>query len=148
LDITSDELVQKVVSQTLAKHGRIEVLVNNAGVNGYGLVEAYSLDQVRRLFEVNFYGVLRTYQAVLPAMRQAEQGLIINMSTGASRHSLPFMAPYMASKFALEAISEGIQEELRAYHSENVTIQPAPYQTEMGIGAKAELPANRAAVAA
>jgi NAD(P)-dependent dehydrogenase (short-subunit alcohol dehydrogenase family) len=61
LDVTGDESVQGAVDQTLRKHGRIDVLVNNAGMSGFGLVEAYSLDQVRQMFEVNFYGVLRTY---------------------------------------------------------------------------------------
>ncbi len=121
----------------LRKHGRIDVLVNNAGVSGFGLVEAYSLDQVCQLFEVNFYGVLRTYQAVLPAMRKAKKELIVNLSTGASGHALPFMAPYMASKYAVETVTEGIQEELRDYHIENVTIQSGVYPTEGTNGSKA-----------
>lgn len=148
LDVTSDESVQQAVNQAMARHGRLDVLINNAGVTGYGLVEAYSLEQVRRLFEVNFYGVLRTYQAVLPTMRQARQGLIINLSTGASGHATPFLTPYMASKFAVEAITEGIQEELRAFHIENVSIQPGPYPTEMNDGTKAGLPADRPAITA
>lgn len=148
LDVTSDESVQRAVSQSLANYGRIDVLVNNAGVAGFGLVEAYSLVQVRQLFEVNFFGVLRLYHAVLPAMRAARQGLIINLSTGASGHASPFLAPYMASKFAVEAITEGIQEELRAYHIDNVTIQPGTYPTEMNTGAKAGLPADRADIVA
>jgi NAD(P)-dependent dehydrogenase (short-subunit alcohol dehydrogenase family) len=148
LDVTSDESVQGAVAQTLSKHGRIDVLVNNAGVAGYGLVEAYSLEQMRQLFEVNFYGVLRTYQAVLPAMRKAKKGLIINLTTGASGHALPFMTPYMASKYAVETITEGIQEELRDYHIENVTIQPGVYPTEMNNGSKAGFNADRANVVA
>ncbi len=148
LDVTSDESVQGAVAQTLSKHGRIDVLVNNAGVAGLGLVEAYSLDQIRQLFEVNFYGVLRTYQAVLPAMRKAKSGLIINLTTGASGHALPFMTPYMASKYAVETITEGIQEELRDYNIENVTIQPGVYPTEMNNGTKAGINADRAGVVA
>jgi NAD(P)-dependent dehydrogenase (short-subunit alcohol dehydrogenase family) len=148
LDVTSDESVQGAVAQTLSKQGRIDVLVNNAGVAGFGLVEAYSLDQMRQLFEVNFYGVLRTYQAVLPAMRKAKKGLIINLSTGASGHALPFMTPYMASKYAVETITEGIQEELRDYNIENVTIQPGVYPTEMNNGTKAGVNADRAEIVA
>jgi NADP-dependent 3-hydroxy acid dehydrogenase YdfG len=148
VDVTSDESVQAAVAGTLARHGRIDVLVNNAGVSGFGLAEAYSLDQVRQMFEVNFYGVLRTYQAVLPAMRKAKKGLVINLSTGASGHSLPFMSTYMASKFAVETITEGIQEELRDYNIENVTIQSGVYPTEMNNGSKAGFNADRADVAA
>jgi NADP-dependent 3-hydroxy acid dehydrogenase YdfG len=148
LDVTSDESVLQAVAHTLHKHGRIDVLVNNAGVSGFGLVEAYSLAQVRQLFEVNFYGVLRTYQAVLPSMRAAKRGLIITLSTGASGHALPFMAPYLASKFAVETIVEGIQEELRDYHIENVTIQSGVYPTEGTNGSKPGLNADRGEIAA
>ena len=148
LDVTSDESVHQAVAQTLAKHGRIDVLVNNAGVTGYGLLEAYSLDRVREMFEVNFYGVLRTYQAVLPAMRQAKSGLVINITSGASGHTLAFMVPYLASKFGVESITEGLQEELRDYHIENVSIQPGVYPTEMNNGSKSGINADRAEIAA
>jgi NADP-dependent 3-hydroxy acid dehydrogenase YdfG len=148
LDVTSDESVQGAVDQTLRKHGRIDVLVNNAGVSGFGLVEAFSLDQIRQMFEVNFYGVLRTYQAVLPSMRKVKKGLIINLSTGASGHSLPFMAPYMASKFSVETITEGIQDELRDYNIENVTIQSGVYPTEGTNGSKAGVNADRTDIVA
>ncbi len=148
LDVTIDESVQGAVDQTLRKHGRIDVLVNNAGVSGFGLVEAFSLNQIRQMFEVNFYGVLRTYQAVLPAMRKAKKGLIINLSTGASGHALPFMAPYMASKFSVETITEGIQDELRDYNIENVTIQSGVYPTEGTNGSKAGVNADRTDIVA
>ncbi|WP_210521135.1 SDR family oxidoreductase [Hymenobacter terricola] len=148
MDVISDESVQRAVAQTLARHGRIDVLVNNAAVTGYGLVEAYSLDQVRAMFEVNFYGVLRTYQAVLPAMRQAKSGLIINITSGASGHTLPFMIPYLSSKFAVESLTEGIQEELRDYHIENVSIQPGVYPTEMNSGEKTGVNADKADIVA
>jgi len=74
----------------------VDVLVNNAGVAGFGLLEAYTVDQVRRMFEVNFYGVLRTYQAVLPGMRKQNGGLIINITTGAS--TSPCIAVLQPSK--------------------------------------------------
>jgi NAD(P)-dependent dehydrogenase (short-subunit alcohol dehydrogenase family) len=131
IDITSDASVKKAFEVSLAKYGIIDVLVNNAAVTGYGLLEAYSIDRIRQMFEVNFYGVIRTYQAVLPTMRAAKCGLIINITSGASGHTLPFMIPYFASKFGVESITEGIQEELAQFGIENVSIQPGVYPTEM-----------------
>lgn len=148
MDVTSDASVNSAFQQTLAKYGKIDVLVNNAGVAGFGLTEGYSLDQVRALFEVNFYGVIRTYQAVLPSMRKAKNGLIINLSTGASGFTLPFMAPYMASKFAMESIVEGFSHELKAYGIENVSIQSGVYPTEMNNGSKPGIHADKAAIVA
>ncbi len=143
LDVTSDTSVQEAFEKSLAKYGHIDVLVNNAGLAGFGVTEAYTLDQVRRLFEVNFYGVLRTYNAVLPSMRARKDGLIINLSTGASGFTLPFMVPYMASKFAMEALTEGFQYELKDYGIENVSIQSGVYPTEMNTGVKPGVNADR-----
>ncbi len=147
IDVTSDASVTAAIGHTLARHDRIDVLVNNAAVSGFGLLEAYSLDQVRRMFEVNLYGVLRTYQAVLPAMRKAKKGLIINLTSGASGHTLPFMIPYLASKFGVESITEGMQAELAQFNIENVSIQPGVYPTEMNNGSKAGVHADKADVA-
>jgi NAD(P)-dependent dehydrogenase (short-subunit alcohol dehydrogenase family) len=83
------------------------------------------------MFETNFYGVLRTYFAVLPSMRASKCGLIINLSTGASGFSLPYMIPYMSSKFAMEALVEGIDSELRDFGIENVSIPCGVYPTGM-----------------
>lgn len=147
IDITSDTSVKEAFEQSLSKHGRIDVLVNNAGVTGYGLLEAYSIEQIRRMFEVNFYGVIRTYQAVLPAMRKAKSGLVINLTTGASGHTLPFMIPYFASKYGVESITEGLQEELAQFNIENVTIQSGVYPTEMNNGSKAGVSADKPEIA-
>jgi len=148
IDITSDNSVQAAFDKVLSTYGRIDVLVNNAAVTGYGLLEAYSIDQIRKLFEVNFYGVVRTYQAVLPAMRAARGGLIINITSGASGHTLPFMIPYFASKFCVESITEGIQEELAQFGIENVSIQPGVYPTEMNSGAKTGVLSDKPAITA
>jgi NAD(P)-dependent dehydrogenase (short-subunit alcohol dehydrogenase family) len=148
IDVTNDASVTKAFEQTLEKYGHIDVVVNNAGVSGFGLLEATSIDQIRKMFEVNFYGVLRTYQAVLPAMRKAKNGLIINITSGASGHTLPFMIPYLASKFGVESITEGSQVELAQFNIENVSIQPGVYPTEMNNGSKAGYSADKPAVAA
>lgn len=148
LDVTDDASVVNAVEQTLKKYGKIDVLINNAAVSGYGLLEGYSIDQIKNMFDVNFYGVLRTYQAVLPSMREAHSGLIINLTSGASGHTLPFMVPYLASKFGVESITEGIQEELRDFGIENVSIQPGVYPTEMNNGSKVGVNADKAEIVA
>lgn len=148
IDVTDDNSVSKAFEQTLAKYGAIDVLINNAGVAGYGVWESWSIDQIKNMFEVNFYGVIRTYQAVLPSMREAKNGLIINLTSGASGHTLPFMGPYLASKFGVESITEGIQDELSQYGIENVSIQPGVYPTEMNSGQKAGFQADKADIIA
>ncbi|SEW16767.1 NADP-dependent 3-hydroxy acid dehydrogenase YdfG [Chitinophaga sp. YR573] len=148
LDVTSDNSVHKAIQQTLAKHGKIDVLVNNAGVTGFGVLEAYSIDKVKEMMEVNFYGVIRTYDAVLPSMRENRSGLIINISTGASGFTLPFMIPYFASKFAVESITEGLQAELKPYGIENVSIQSGVYPTEMNNGSKMGVHADKPEIVA
>jgi NAD(P)-dependent dehydrogenase (short-subunit alcohol dehydrogenase family) len=148
IDITNDSSVSDAFKQVLSKYGHIDVLVNNAAVSGFGLLEAYSLEQIRNMFEVNFYGVLRTYQAVLPSMRKNKNGLIINITSGASGHTLPFMIPYLASKFGVESITEGMQDELHDYGIENVSIQPGVYPTEMTNGTKTGVNADKADIIA
>ena len=148
LDVTSDESVNKAVQQTLAAHGRIDVLVNNAAISGFGVLEGYSLDQVKYMMDVNFYGVLRTYDAVLPSMREHKNGLVINLTSGASGFTLPFMIPYLASKFAVESVTEGLQSELKPYGIENVSIQPGVYPTEMNNGSKVGAHADKAEIVA
>ncbi|MFP3594437.1 SDR family oxidoreductase [Chryseobacterium sp. SIMBA_038] len=147
IDVTDDRSVNNAFAETLEKFGKIDVLVNNAAVSGFGLLEAYSLDKIRQMFEVNFYGVIRTYQAVLPSMREQKSGLIINISSGASAHTSPFMIPYFASKFGVESITEGLQDELKQFNIDNVSIQPGVYPTEMNTGQKAGVNADKPEIA-
>ena len=144
MDITSDTSVQEAIQQSLRKHGKIDVLVNNAAMAGFGVIEAYSLDQVRQMLEVNLFSVLRTYQAVLPSMRANRNGLIINITSGASGFTPPYMVPYFISKFGVETITEGGQLELQQFGIETVSIQPGVYPTEMNTGAKMGIHADRA----
>jgi NAD(P)-dependent dehydrogenase (short-subunit alcohol dehydrogenase family) len=131
LDVTSDSEVSTTVNKVLEKHGRIDVVINNAGIYGIGIQEAFSISKVHKIMDVNFYGVLRLYQAVLPAMRKAQDGLIINISSGYGLVSFPFVVPYCASKFALEALTEGSHGELLTQGIENVLIEPGAYPTEI-----------------
>jgi NAD(P)-dependent dehydrogenase (short-subunit alcohol dehydrogenase family) len=148
IDITIDKSVNTAFQGVLAKYGKIDVLINNAAMAGYGLLEAYTIDQIKKMFDVNFYGVIRTYQAVLPSMRAAKKGLIINITSGASGHTLPFMIPYLASKFGVESITEGLQDELSDFGIENVSIQPGVYPTEMNTGAKAGINSDKPEITA
>lgn len=148
IDVTDDFSVTNAFEKVLQKYGKIDVLVNNAAVSGFGLLEAYSLDRIRQMFEVNLYGVIRTYQAVLPSMRAHQSGLIINISSGASAHTSPFMVPYFASKFGVESITEGLQDELKQFNIDNVSIQPGVYPTEMNTGEKTGVNADKPEIAA
>ncbi|CAM3448311.1 SDR family oxidoreductase [Flavobacterium chungbukense] len=143
IDITDDTSVRIAIEKVITKYGKIDVLINNAAVSGFGLLEGYSIDQIRKMFDVNVYSVLRMYQAVLPSMRKEKNGLVINITTGASGHTLPFMVPYIASKLVVESFTEGLQDELADYGIENVSIQPGVYPTEMNNGSKAGIHADK-----
>lgn len=143
IDITDDTSVKIAIEKVITKYGKIDVLINNAAVSGFGLLEGYSIDQIRKMFDVNVYSVLRMYQAVLPSMRKEKNGLVINITTGASGHTLPFMVPYIASKLVVESFTEGLQDELADYGIENVSIQPGVYPTEMNNGSKAGIHADK-----
>jgi len=129
MDLESDSSVKETFTAVLEKYGHIDVLVNNAGLSIGGFFEAHSMDQVKMLFETNVYGVFRTYKAVLPEMRARKAGLIINISSGLGLFSLPGITPYAATKFAVEAFTEGIREEVRPFGIENVSIQCGAYPT-------------------
>jgi NAD(P)-dependent dehydrogenase (short-subunit alcohol dehydrogenase family) len=113
-DVTSDESVQTAVGQVLAKAGRIDLLVNNAGVGLVAGAEESSVEQAKSLFDVNLFGVFRLTNAVLPAMRRQGSGRIVNISSVMGLIPAPFMALYAASKHALEGYSESLDHEIRA----------------------------------
>lgn len=143
IEITDDESVNTAIHNAINKYGKIDVLVNNAAMTGYGLLEGYSVAQFQKMMDVNLYSVLRTYQAVLPSMRAEKNGLVINITSGASGFTVPFMIPYLTSKFGVEAITEGLQDELKDYGINNVSIQPGVYPTEMNSGAKTGINADK-----
>jgi NAD(P)-dependent dehydrogenase (short-subunit alcohol dehydrogenase family) len=129
LDVTSDESVSHAVKQVVDRFGRIDVLVNNAGIGATGAAEETSEELARRLFEVNFFGVLRMTRAVLPHMRAQGQGRIINMSSVVGFIPAPFMAVYAATKHALEGYSESLDHEVRAEGVRVLLVQPAYTRT-------------------
>lgn len=131
LDIAEDDSVKSAIQEILAKHKKIDVLVNNAAVYGNGLLEGYSLSQFQKMMDINVYGVLRLYNEILPSMRSEKNGLIINVSSSGGRFSAPFQVPYNATKFAIEGITEGVYAELIGQGIENVLIEPGAFLTEL-----------------
>lgn len=123
-DVTDDASVASLVSEILARTGRIDVLVNNAGLGLFGGAEESSAAQVQRLFDVNLFGVIRMINAVLPSMRDEGQGRIINLSSALGIVPAPYSAHYAASKFALEGYSESLDHEVRAFNVRVSLIEP------------------------
>jgi NAD(P)-dependent dehydrogenase (short-subunit alcohol dehydrogenase family) len=128
-DVTGDEAVQTAVGQVLAKAGRVDLLVNNAGVGLIAGAEESSLEQAKSLFEVNLFGVFRMTKAVLPTMRRQGSGRIVNISSVMGLIPAPFMALYAASKHALEGYSESLDHEIRATGVRVVLVEPAYTRT-------------------
>ncbi|MCA9918235.1 MAG: SDR family oxidoreductase [Anaerolineales bacterium] len=129
LDVTNDVSVEQAVTAVLKKAPRLDVLVNNAGMGIAGSVEETSLEEARRQFEVNFFGVMRLCQLVIPVMRGQGNGRIVNISSLAGEIGLPFQGLYSASKFALEGLSEALRLELKPFDIQVVVIQPGDFRT-------------------
>ena len=131
LDVTDDASVEHAVAAVLARTGRIDVLVNNAGMASAGVSEAFTADQATLLFSTNVIGVLRTTRAVLPGMRAAGDGLIVNIGSILGRVTFPFFGIYGASKFAVEALTDSFRLELSQLGVDVVLVQPSAYPTNM-----------------
>ncbi|BCW54404.1 MULTISPECIES: oxidoreductase [unclassified Arthrobacter] len=130
LDVTSDESVAAAVEKVLSRFGRIDVLVNNAGVGASGAAEDTSLDQDRRVFDINVFGVMRMTKAVLPHMRSRKTGRIINISSVVGFIPQPFMAVYSSSKHAVEGYTESLDHELREHGIRALLVEPAWTSTD------------------
>src|SRR4051812_12907954 len=123
-DVTDDRAVNDFVSTVFALTGRIDVLVNNAGIGLLGGAEESSIAQVQALFNVNLFGVLRMTNAVLPSMRQRGEGRIVNISSVLGLLPAPYSAHYSAAKHALEGYSESLDHEVRAFNIRVSLIEP------------------------
>jgi short-subunit dehydrogenase len=129
LDVDSDESVAEGVARVVSEAGTIDVLVNNAGVGYAGAIEDTSVEEAKRQFETNFFGMHRMCRAVLPQMRERGAGSIVNMSSLGGRISIPFQSMYCASKFAVEAYTEALRMEVRPYGIRVAMIEPGDYST-------------------
>jgi len=131
LDVTDDGSVDRAIASVLNEASRIDVLVNNAGIASAGVSEAFTPDQAKVLFNTNVIGIHRTIRAVLPSMRAAGDGLIINIGSVLGRVTFPFFSIYGASKFAVEALTDGFRYELSQLGVDVVLVQPSAYPTNM-----------------
>ncbi len=130
MDVTDDASMVAGIDRIVAEQGRIDVLVNNAGYGSYGAVEDVPIDEARRQFEVNVFGLARLVQLVTPHMRSRKSGRIINISSIGGKFYEPFGAWYHATKFAVEGFSDSLRMELRPFGIKVVLIEPGPILTE------------------
>jgi len=143
MDVDSDSSVGDGIAAILKNHGPIDVLVNNAGVEAMGSVEELPLSAFRAIMETNYFGALRCIQALLPQMRQRRSGCIINVTSVAGRLSCPPLIPYCASKWALEALSEGMAGEMKTFNVRVAIVEPGIIDTAMA--RRIESPATESA---
>jgi len=129
LDVTDADSMAAAVNAIEAEHGAVGVLVNNAGYGEYGTVEETSLDRVRVQFETNVFGPARLIQLVLPAMRAARRGRIVNISSMGGRLVFPIGGYYHASKYALEAISDALRFEVAPFDVHVIVVEPGLIRT-------------------
>lgn len=129
MDVSNDSSVLAAAKEILERAGRIDVVINNAGVAALGITEAYTIEQMQKLFEVNFFGVARVNRAVLPAMRRQRSGLLIHVSSAAGRLVLAYFGIYCASKFALEALADSYRFELAPFGIDSVLVEPGIHRT-------------------
>ena len=132
LDVTDEVSVNEAVAQAEASAGGIDVVINNAGVGTFGIQEAFHVEQVQQVFDVNVFGVMRVNRAVLPHMRERGQGHIIYITSGLGRFVFPFVGPYAGTKFALEAMAEAASYELTGEGIDTTIVEPGAFGTEFG----------------
>ncbi|KAB1988818.1 oxidoreductase [Streptomyces triticiradicis] len=132
LDVTDETSMKQAVEAVEAEHGSVGVLVNNAGYGEYGTVEETGLDGVRRQFETNVFGLSRMTQLVLPGMRQAGRGRIVNVGSMGGRIVFPVGGYYHASKYAVEALSDALRFEVAPFGVKVSLIEPGLIRTSFG----------------
>ena len=146
LDVTDDASVDAAVAAVLAKSGgKLDVVINNAGIASAGVSEAFTPEQVRALYEVNVFGVQRVLRAALPTLRSHGDGLVINIGSILGRVTFPFFGHYGASKFAVEAMTDSYRYELSQLGIDVVLVQPSAYPTQMYASAKQPADSARSA---
>ncbi len=131
LDVNKEDTIKKAVEDIIGEEKRIDVLVNNAGYFLVGCLEDLTISELKDQFETNFFGVVRTIQAVLPTMRSQKSGTIVNVSSVAGRIGFPVTPGYISAKFALEGLSESMRYELFPFGIKTIIIEPGVIKTNL-----------------
>lgn len=134
LDVTNSTLIAKAINYVIEVEGRIDVLINNAGVGITGPIEETPLEEIKSNFDTNFYGLIEVTKAVLPQMRQQKSGLIINISSIAGYIGLPYRGVYSASKSAVSVMTEALSTEVKQFGIKVVDIAPGDFITNIANG--------------
>ncbi|MEQ9074893.1 MAG: SDR family NAD(P)-dependent oxidoreductase [Sandaracinaceae bacterium] len=131
LDVLDRLQHEEVVERILGEHGRLDALINNAGIALGGFQEQIEEDELRRLFDVNVFSPWALTKRCLPTMREQRAGIVINVSSMAGRQAMPGLGAYAGSKFALEGMTEALRHELRPFGVRVVLVEPGPYKTDI-----------------
>ena len=131
MDVTSTESVDAAVGRIIDAEGRIDVVVNNAGVMHVGVTEAFTVQQFATQLDTNLVGVFRVDQAVLPHMRERRSGLLVHVSSVLGRYAFPFYAGYHASKFGIEGFAESLRYEVSNFGIDVIIVEPGPFTTNL-----------------
>ena len=134
LDVRDSDSIRSAVAKIIAVSGRLDVVINNAGVGITGALEEIPMDEIKNNFETNFFGPIEVMKAVLPQMRSQESGLIINITSIAGYMGLPYRSVYSASKGALELITEALRMEVKSFGIHITNVAPGDFATNIASG--------------
>ena len=131
LNINDYEMSKQLIAEIVSNHGKIDILINNAGINITGPIESMEISDMKKVFETNFFSHMNVIQSVLPGMRLNQSGIIINITSIAGYLGLPFWGAYCASKASFNIIAESLNIELKKFNINVVNIAPGDYKTEI-----------------
>ncbi len=134
LDVLKAETIEKAVAYIIKKEGRLDVLINNAGMGITGPIEDTPTDEIKAVFNTNFFGAIDVMKAVLPQMRMQKQGMILNITSIAGYMGLPFRGLYSATKGALEVVTEAASMEVKNFGIKVINVAPGDFATNIAAG--------------
>ena len=136
MDVRDENTIRKAVAEILETEGRIDVLINNAGVGTVGSIEDTTVSEAKEIFETNVFGVHAVCREIIPIMRKQKSGIVINISSIAGKVALPYRGIYNATKFAIEGFSEALSLEVKPFGIKVVIVEPGDYKTNINSNRK------------